>query len=156
MLAWYYKMCLWYMNQWHTGHVLLYALKCKECVLWLPPVFYTYCHCCLPHWATLHLRLHNCCFEETARLLQLGSEKSHFISLYHHIGASNFIADCSAYPVTLPHTHRHNERLSSFYFGSSLVNCKSCQRLWLIVVFITILLSNQTPPQLGPELLNFS
>ena len=89
-------------------------------------------------------------------LLHLTTEKWHFISLYHHIGASNFIADCSAYPVTLPHTHRHNERVSSFYFGSSLVNCKSCQRLWLIVVFITILLSNQAPPQLGPELLNFS
>lgn len=69
----------------------------------------------------------------------------HFISFRHYTGVSTFIS--KRRQCILLHTptctHHHNERVSSSYFGWSLLNCKSCQGLWLIVVFITILLSNQ-------------
>lgn len=112
----WYDMCEWlnlsliYEPRWTRIALCsggLYVQYSEVCLLWLRPVFQTQCHCCPPCWVTLDLRLHNCCFQETAVVTaaMLCKYKWHFISFRHYIGASNFIADCSEYPVTHPRTH---------------------------------------------------
>lgn len=121
------------------------VVSCEESSVWLPSQFQTLCRCLKVSWK--RCRVSNCTafvFKMRVEFLHLHSvNKTDFFSFHHCTGASSFIAGCSEYPLTHPHTHRHNERVSSSYFGRFLLNCKCCQGLWWIVVFITILLSNQ-------------
>lgn len=114
-------------------------------------------HCCPEGWVTFQLGLHSCCFPDAAAVSAVVSCKIKVMLFILSIITLAQVTSPKTSVGVLLHSRIHTAKmreLNRSYFGQSLLNCKCCQKPWLIVVFNHHIIKKSGSPQPSLKLLN--